>query len=270
MVPVLKRKPGAVFCKQFRAWPNESRSRCDAARGRGTSPSAGRVPVTAADDKGRVPSGKESAACASRIRALAPRGPVAPDYGSRHVCPGNNDLEDPSGQGRRAALSRNSCWFRESGTCRELVLKSFAVSVLSFWLAVAAPSCVLAGVAADLAAIETRQKRCIDKDPSNTGMKMCTYAAYGEADKVLNSVYKSAVAGLKGGATGQSAGSDEKEKLKRLVKAEQAWIVYRDAECELQGVEMLGGTGEGLVVDGCLYELTTQRAKSLSELFEPR
>ena len=132
------------------------------------------------------------------------------------------------------------------------------------------PAWAFASVMAEFAAVDARQKACIDKNPSNIGMKTCTYDAYSQADQILNKVYRSVVAGLKTASPGEKVGDDEKEKLKRLIKAEQAWIAFRDAECDLQGVEMLGGTGEGLAVSGCLLELTKQRAKSLSDLFEAK
>ncbi len=130
-------------------------------------------------------------------------------------------------------------------------------------LLLAAPA--LADVKSELAGIEKQLNVCIDKDQSNAGMIACTEAAQGAADKVLNRVYKSFADRLK---EKSSIGLDEdnKETLKRLVASERAWIGYRDADCSLQGTQMLGGSGEGLVIAQCLYGKTRDRAKALDEL----
>jgi uncharacterized protein YecT (DUF1311 family) len=125
----------------------------------------------------------------------------------------------------------------------------------------------IANVSSDLAAIDARYKACQASDTSNVGLKECTNTAYSEADKVLTKTYRSIQAGLKTTQPGDSEADDKKEEFKRLLVSERAWITYRDAECDLQGIEMLGGSGEGLVIGTCLYSLTAQRVKDLDDLF---
>ena len=104
---------------------------------------------------------------------------------------------------------------------------------------------------------------CDRSDESTIGMKMCASVDFTNADAQLNLEYKKIVSKLKQDA------SDEynKETLKRLVKAQKAWISFRDAECDLQATEMLGGTGEGLVALGCLRDLTEKRTSELKSFF---
>jgi uncharacterized protein YecT (DUF1311 family) len=125
----------------------------------------------------------------------------------------------------------------------------------------------LSDVSSELAAIEVRLKTCIDKDSSDAAMKMCSNQAGKEADKLLNKVYQAALKSFKGSHAGQPPSSDSRESSKRLMASERAWVAYRNADCSLQGVTMLGGTGESLVISDCFYLLTKNRVKDLDDLF---
>jgi uncharacterized protein YecT (DUF1311 family) len=141
-----------------------------------------------------------------------------------------------------------------------------AILLLIIALALCSTSAV-ASVSSDLAAIDARYKACMAKNSDNMGLKECTNKAHSEADKVLTNTYSSIQAALRTTQPGDSEADNKKEEFKRLLASERAWITYRDAECDLQGVEMLGGSGEGLVIGTCLYSLTQQRAKDLDDLF---
>ena len=129
------------------------------------------------------------------------------------------------------------------------------------------PAFAASSAAKELAAIDAEVKRCQDTDSSTAGLKQCAYDALSSADKVLNNVYKAAVASYKKKSSDEQEAKDNKESLDRLIASEVAWIKYRDTECELQGTSMLGGTGEGLVIADCQYSMTAKRAKDLDELF---
>lgn len=103
-----------------------------------------------------------------------------------------------------------------------------------------------------------------EENQSTAGMNMCADQAYTLADKELNLVYQ--------GAVKANSGRDENEveTLKRLKAAQRAWITFRDTNCQLQGTSMLGGSGEGPVVGGCLVSTTLDRVKELTELFGER
>ncbi len=51
--------------------------------------------------------------------------------------------------------------------------------------------------------------------------------------------------------------------LDALMASQQAWLVYRDAECTLQGFEAHGGSMEPMLVNACLADMTTKRIKEL-------
>jgi uncharacterized protein YecT (DUF1311 family) len=147
---------------------------------------------------------------------------------------------------------------------RQMLMKAMLLLIIA--LALCSTSAI-ASVSSDLAAIDAHYKTCMAKDPDNVGLKECTHTAYSEADKVLTKTYRSIQAALKATQPGDSEADDKKEEFKRLLASERAWISYRDAECDLRGVEMLGGSGEGLVIGSCLYSLTAQRVKDLDDLF---
>jgi len=121
----------------------------------------------------------------------------------------------------------------------------------------------LADSAADLAKIDATYKKCMDTDQSNAGMKQCTWSAGEAADKVLNQTYQRV---SKEWGAGDDA--DAKERKKRLVNAQRAWVTFRDAQCLLDGAAMLGGTGEGLAQGICLYDQTRVRVKQIEDVLE--
>jgi uncharacterized protein YecT (DUF1311 family) len=94
-------------------------------------------------------------------------------------------------------------------------------------------------------------QRCLDNSSSTYEMRVCNGNELDYQDGLLNRYYKQAMRRLS---------KNEKRKLRN---AQRAWIKYRDAKCESEGKSMRGGTGEFLLIGGCLVETTTQRAKEL-------
>lgn len=105
-------------------------------------------------------------------------------------------------------------------------------------------------------------------DCANTSVQselnICADRAFDKADKALNVQYKkarAAMVALDANLSGELKGAE-----KALVKAQRAWVDYRDGECESQGFQMRGGSAEPMVVSGCKESLTKQRTKELKEL----
>lgn len=104
-------------------------------------------------------------------------------------------------------------------------------------------------------------------DGSTAEMHECIGAQYAIADKELNAVYKDLKRQLLERIMGSAeTESDALETDKRLVAAQRAWISFRDAECQLQGIDMLGGSGEGLIIHSCRLSMTKERVKALRDL----
>jgi len=73
-------------------------------------------------------------------------------------------------------------------------------------------------------------------------MTSCAQARYEEADKGLNAQYKKTRAAMV--AIDQDLDADMKGAEQALLKAQRAWITYRDAQCENYGFQARGGTME--------------------------
>lgn len=118
-----------------------------------------------------------------------------------------------------------------------------------------------------IAAIEATETKCLDTADSNNAMKQCAFSKHDEADALLNQVYKQIVTSLKAGAEQEKDLSDfeklSQETLNRLVASERAWITYRDTQCNYEGANMLNGSGEGLIIGGCLGSKTIGRIKEI-------
>ena len=124
----------------------------------------------------------------------------------------------------------------------------------------------LANVSSDLGAIEIKLKACIAKNETTVGQNECNTIALNAADKVLTGIYRTTVERLKRSKPSESA-DEAKEKLTRLIASERAWVAFKETDCKLQGVTMLGGSGESMIIGGSLYRMTTERAKSIDDIF---
>ncbi|MDR6668525.1 lysozyme inhibitor LprI family protein [Rhizobium sp. 1399] len=103
-----------------------------------------------------------------------------------------------------------------------------------------------------------------DNAQTQSDMTSCAEARYEEADKALNAQYKqtrAAMVAIDGDLEGDMKGAEQ-----ALLKAQRAWISYRDAQCENYGFQARGGTMEPMLVAGCLADLTDLRTKELKEL----
>jgi uncharacterized protein YecT (DUF1311 family) len=120
----------------------------------------------------------------------------------------------------------------------------------------------------DLAKVDADYQTCLNSPDgmSNSGMKGCTATAYDGADQILNKVYGNIVKGLKVVTGDKYSDHQSVETLSRLVTAQRAWITFRNADSELAGVDMLGGTGESLEIVSSLYDMTRTRAQALADL----
>jgi len=103
-----------------------------------------------------------------------------------------------------------------------------------------------------------------DNAQTQSDMTSCAEARYEEADKALNAQYKQTRAAMV--AIDKDLDGDMQGAEQALLKAQRAWISYRDAQCENYGFQARGGTMEPMLVAGCLADLTDLRTKELKEL----
>ena len=90
---------------------------------------------------------------------------------------------------------------------------------------------------------------------TQSAMNECAGQAYKKSDAELNRVYKEVRAGLK----------DNKQMTDKLVKAQRAWVAFRDAECSFQGAKTTGGSVHSMVVSMCLDDVTRTRTQALEK-----
>ncbi len=101
------------------------------------------------------------------------------------------------------------------------------------------------------------------------GLNMCTYQDYERADRALNVVWPKVVQWAK----------DMDESTREwqpqfaiahdsLLKAQRAWIDYRDGHCETEGMAAAGGSMQPMLVSGCKATLTRKRTEELLLLLE--
>ena len=98
---------------------------------------------------------------------------------------------------------------------------------------------------------------CDDPEDQAT-MNACASQDHARADKELNAVYHKVTGRL----------TDEHETKSALVKAQRAWIAYRDAECDFRVSGMDGGTAAPMVGTQCRTELTEDRSRALQSYLD--
>ena len=98
------------------------------------------------------------------------------------------------------------------------------------------------------------------KDPQDqSSMTQCAGLDFEKADKELNALWPK----MKADAEASDKDTGKTEYADALLASQRAWITFRDAECTWQGFEMHGGSGEPMLVNGCMARLTKQRIKQL-------
>lgn len=104
------------------------------------------------------------------------------------------------------------------------------------------------------------------KAEAQTDLNICAALDFDTADKALNAQYKKTRAAMV--AIDADLDNNMKGAEKALIKAQRAWVDYRDGECEAQGFQARGGSMEPMLVSGCKAELTKKRTKELKDLAE--
>ncbi len=83
----------------------------------------------------------------------------------------------------------------------------------------------------------------------------CAAEGYRAADAELNRIWRLV-----------KSGADQRGKGQALLAAQRAWLAYRDAHCDFERDQFLGGSIAGQVFYSCLDRLTRQRNAVLQGL----
>ncbi|MBC3366539.1 lysozyme inhibitor LprI family protein [Pseudomonas sp. SWRI154] len=95
-------------------------------------------------------------------------------------------------------------------------------------------------------------ENCTDAT-SQGDLNQCSAQENKAADKELNSLYKQITARLK----------DNAETTQLLVKAQRAWIGFRDAECSFSASGVEGGSVYPMIHNECITAVTKARIETL-------
>jgi len=105
------------------------------------------------------------------------------------------------------------------------------------------------------------------KEPqTQADMTICAGRDLADADKALNAQYQVTRKALKerdAGASAELKGGEE-----AMVKAQRAWLAYRDAQCASVGFQARGGSMEPMLVSSCEADLTRKRTAELKALVD--
>ena len=118
---------------------------------------------------------------------------------------------------------------------------------------------ILAGVFLLLAGPVAAQEHPCDGMMNQVELNECSFVAWEQADAELNDAYAAAMRVVEGyGGTVAD----------HLRTAQRAWIAFRDADCATEAAFWGGGTGQPMILYGCLETITLQRTDDLWAISE--
>ena len=123
--------------------------------------------------------------------------------------------------------------------------------------------------AAPVAALadDPQETACYAADYSQQSMNRCAGEAYQRADANLNRLWAERIADARECDRSPDCGrteQDQRSEEEILQRAQRAWIQFRDAQCEFEGLEGRGGSIEPMIVAQCLARLTRERIQQLT------
>ncbi|TDK39183.1 DUF1311 domain-containing protein [Rhizobium deserti] len=110
------------------------------------------------------------------------------------------------------------------------------------------------------------QEPDVDCSKAETQVEMtyCSEQEFNEADKRLNTQYQRVRKAMKTWDADADLPASEGADA-ALVRAQRAWIAYRDAQCEFYGFQGHGGSIEPQLIYDCQRDLTVKRTTEIKE-----
>ncbi|MBD2559230.1 MULTISPECIES: lysozyme inhibitor LprI family protein [Nostoc] len=115
------------------------------------------------------------------------------------------------------------------------------------------PTMTIAGTTPNLSDMRLVQKLNCNNPQTQRAINECTKLSYQNADKKLNQVYQQLLPTL------------ERSRKQKLIAAQQAWIKFRDTNCEFERSRYEGGSIAPTFFFGCLENTTKLRTQELQE-----
>lgn len=97
-------------------------------------------------------------------------------------------------------------------------------------------------------------------------INQCAAADWQAQDARLNALWPRAMAWMK--LMDQDLPAGQPLAQDALRGGQRAWIAYRDQTCAAEGYQMRGGSGEAMLIYGCLARLTRARADDLQAMVD--
>ncbi|MEM5501145.1 lysozyme inhibitor LprI family protein [Ahrensia kielensis] len=113
----------------------------------------------------------------------------------------------------------------------------------------------------------------VDCDNAETQFDMnhCSGLEFKEADNALNEAWSSARAAMKSiDKNNQEFEPDEPSAADNLLKAQRAWIDYRNGQCAAEAAQYAGGSIQPLIRNTCLAGMTKKRTDELQQMIVDR
>ena len=101
------------------------------------------------------------------------------------------------------------------------------------------------------------------------GMNYCAYQDWQTADEALNAAWPKVRAHMKSidGSTREYF-PEQAIAEESLLKAQRAWINYRDGHCDAEGGQFSGGSMQPLIIYSCRASMTRRRTEELLQLMQ--
>lgn len=106
---------------------------------------------------------------------------------------------------------------------------------------------------------------CGQKSAVTTVIVECLNTELAKADHSLNRVYGLILGELTAGSIYPNESPFFDDWKRDLIKAERAWVAFKDAQCLVAGELLEPGTGVPIETGSCLIDLTNQRIHFLNE-----
>lgn len=116
--------------------------------------------------------------------------------------------------------------------------------------------CIAALLLAAPAALPAQDGGRCPEARTQRDLNVCASETYARADTVLNERWQQLVRSL----------SHQPRRVEVLRTSQRAWIRFRDAQCEFEGLEFDGGSMQPMVELLCKAHLTEQRTNELAAM----
>lgn len=104
--------------------------------------------------------------------------------------------------------------------------------------------------------VPTDIDQCYAKATTTLAMRACANQEYSYYDDILNKTYKSLMGLLDNSAKAA------------LVDTQKSWLVFRQKECKLIGMQNEGGSMQPLTEQSCYTKLNKTRIQELTEIIK--